>query len=175
MQINTAIRTARDKGGSTGLGCSQPASSPSSLEIPENPAEHTGTWEDTSSRAQQIRIRPWMPLRHSLENPNSSSACLVLLAWSPTNMHLNLSSPFVSHVLGSPFLSFPSTLFSPHTRFYLNLTSQRRPCLPLSQMLVNHVIGSSSESALNQCSSRVFLELPFLTCHKTKAPITQSH
>lgn len=73
------------------------------------------------------------------------------------------------------FLSFPFHLFSPHSHFYLNLTSQRSLYLPLSQILVNHVIGSSSESALNQCSSRVFLELPFLTCHKTKAPITQSH
>lgn len=169
MQINTAIRTARDKAGSPELDCYHPIPPPSFWESLRFTGEH---WEDTSIKTQ-IWVRPWTPLMHSLENMDSSLACLVPLAWSPTNMPLNTSFPSVSLALDFPFLSFH--LFSSHTHFYLSLTSQRSLYLSLSQILVNHVIGSSSESALNQYSSRVFLELPFLTCHKTKAPITQSH
>lgn len=139
-----------------------------------NPWDSSGEhWENTGTKTQQISVRPWTPLMNSLENMNSSLACWVPLAWSPIHMPLNTAFASVSLALYFPFLSFH--VFSPHTHFYLNLTSQRSLYLPLSQILVNHVIGSSSESALNQYSSRVFLELPFLTCYKTKAPITQSH
>lgn len=70
-----------------------------------NPWDSSGEhWEDTSIKTQQIWVRPWTPLMHSLENINSSLDCLVPLAWSPTNMPLNTSFPSVSLALDFPFI-----------------------------------------------------------------------
>lgn len=43
MQINTAMRATRDKGGSTELGSPYPDPYPSFWKILEVPVEHTGT------------------------------------------------------------------------------------------------------------------------------------
>lgn len=105
MQINTAIRTARDKEKNTEIGCPHPA--PSSFwDILEVPVKHIGALEATSARAQQIRTRLWTSLMRSLENRNYFVACWFPLAWSLTNMILNTSFSPVSLALDFPFLTF---------------------------------------------------------------------